>query len=619
MTKNIILIIVLVFAISIVNHKSSFLQSQVVYVPVENGVYEFLERMNLKGFIKLDDEDKPFSRMYTANKLIEIEDELKFRIKSEFKSGENKLLNRVEIDELEFYMEEYFYEISTLIQQSSPDTSHFDYAPHSGRQDDTSSLDSARDDTELHIVAGRMTDGISQNLQINNYPTPLGGQELRERWFLYSYSDSLFNFKLSPIAGYGLSSSGNNSGHTRWIGLSTFGTYSDWFGFSFDIRDKGEFGSNADKNKYFSPIRGAWYKGAPDGIEYSDAKGSINFNWSWGQVSLIKDYIQWGHGKFGQLILSDKSPSYPQIRLQIKPVEWLRFSYMHGWLSSLVYDSVYFYNSYPGTMSETLVESYIPKYIAANMLTVAPFNWLDVSLGNSVVYGGELRPEFFIPFMFYKFLDHNSGRGGVNDANGVMYFDISAKYPKNFKFYGTMFIDVTEIRNILENDFENTWIGFTLGAKSVDVFLDNFDVTAEYTRLNPWVYEHKNEVTNFKHLKYSLGHWVGQNGDQFRVQFNYQLLRGLKFQLYTEFIRKGGLDEIYYAYGGTDEKDHPFLYTPVREESRIGFDVSYEYMHDLILKGSYAYSDITDEDLQREPVFMIGTKNSFSITLFYGL
>ena len=124
-----------------------------------------------------------------------------------------------------------------------------------------------------------------------------------------------------------------------------------------------------------------------------------------------------------------------------------------------------------------------------------------MSVGNAVVYGGEFRPEFFIPFMFYKFLDHNSGRGDVNDANGMMYFDISAKYPKNFQFYSTMFIDVTEIRNILDNDFNNTWIGFTLGGKTVDLLFDNLDLTLEYTRLNPWVYEHKNEVTNYKHLK----------------------------------------------------------------------------------------------------------------------
>ena len=52
-------------------------------MPVENGVYEFLERMNLKGFIKLDDEAKPFSRMYAAHRLVEIEDKVK--------SSENKV------------------------------------------------------------------------------------------------------------------------------------------------------------------------------------------------------------------------------------------------------------------------------------------------------------------------------------------------------------------------------------------------------------------------------------------------------------------------------------------------------------------------------------------------
>jgi hypothetical protein len=523
--------------------------------------------MSLKDIIRLDDEVKPFSRKYIAEKLLQVKNKIQIN---------NTDFSEIEFYELRFWASEFYNELNQIITDNDfPDI-------------------------------------------FNDQSDPLFNQ-IKERWFLYSYSDSLFNLKLSPLAGYGLSSSGDKSGHTRWVGLSTFGTYSDWFGFSFDIRDKGEFGSNVDRNKYISPLRGAWYKSVPNGIEYSDAKGSINFNWNWGQVSLIKDYLQWGHGKFGQLILSDKAPSYPQIRLQIKPVEWLRFSFMHGWLSSLVYDSAYFYNSYPGNLSETLVKSYIPKYVAANMLTVTPLDWLDVSVGNAVVYGGELRPEFFIPFMFYKFLDHNSGRGDVNDANGMMYFDISAKYPKNFQFYGTMFIDVTEIRNILDNEFENTWIGFTLGGKSVDVLFDNLDVTIEYTRLNPWVYEHKNEVTNFKHLKYSLGHWLGQNADQVRLQFNYQLFQGLKFKLFAESVRKGGLDEIYYAYSGIDEKDFPFLYSPLRKEQRIGFDISYHYIHDLMIKGSYIYSNVTDENSNREPVFLLGSKNSFSITVFYGI
>ena len=563
--KYFIIYLVISFLIISFNRHSFYLNAQIVFADTENGVYDFLERMSIKGIIKINDEVKPFSRKYIATKLLEIQTSL---------MNDTNSINQIELDELKFYEEEFTYEINHLLKK---------YYSKFDKEFKTQPLTN------------------------------------KERWFLFSHSDSLFNIKLSPVAGYGLSATGDKSGHNRWIGLSTFGNYSDWFGFSFNIRDKGEFGDNVDRNKYFSPIRGAWYKTAPNGIEYSDVKGSINFNWSWGQVSLIKDYMQWGHGKFGQLILSDKAPSYPQIRLQIKPVEWLRFSYMHGWLSSLVYDSAYFYNSYPGTINEIAVKSYIPKYIAANMLTVTPINWLDVSVGNAVVYGGELRPEFFIPFMFYKFLDHNSGRGDVNDANGMMYFDVSAKYPKNFQFYGTMFIDVTEIRNILDNDLNNTWIGLSLGGKTIDLLIDNLDFTIEYTRLNPWVYEHKNEVTNFKHLKYSLGHWIGQNADQIRLQFNYQLLRGLKFKLFFETVRKGGLDEIYYAYGGMDEKDFPFLYSPARKEKRVGFDITYEYIHDLIIKGSYTYSDITDEDVNREPIFLIGSKNSLSITLFYGL
>lgn len=530
-------------------------KSQSVFIPIENGVYEFLERMDIKGIIKINDEARPFSRKYVAEKLIEVEENL---------INTKAVFSKVDINELEFYKAEYFFERN----------------------------------------------------QINDFSQ---SSSKNERWFLYSYSDSLFNLKVSPVVGYAISATNDFTGHTRWIGASTFGTYSNWFGFSFDLRDKGEFGDNIDKTKYFSPSRGAWTKNAPNGIEYTDVKGSINLNWDWGNVSLIKDYTQWGHGKFGQLILSDKAPSYPQIRLLLKPTSWLRFNYMHGWLSSQVYDSAYFYNSYPNTISQTLVKSYIPKYIAANMLTVTPIYWLDVSLGNAVVYGGNLRPEFFIPFMFYKFLDHNSGRGDVNDANGMMYFDLSAKYPKNFQFYGTVFIDVTEIRNILDNDFDNTWIGFTVGGKTVDLLFDNLDLTIEYTRLNPWVYEHKNEVTNYKHLKYSLGHWLGQNADQLRLQFNYQFIKGFKIKLYSEFVRKGGMDEIYYAYSGSDEKYFQFLYSPLRSENRFGLEFTYEYLHDFILKGSYIYSEIKDEEKTRQPIFLIGSKNSFSITLFYGI
>ena len=437
------------------------------------------------------------------------------------------------------------------------------------------------------------------------------------RWFLFNHSDSLFSISLSPIAGYGISSTGSSIGHSRWWGASVYSSYKNWFGAALSLRDKGEYGDNVDINKDFSPTRGAWYKSAPNGIEYSDVIGSISLNWDWGTVSLIKDYFQWGHGKYGQLILSDKAPSFPRIDFSIKPVDWLRFSYIHGWLNSLVLDSSRFYYTYPLSEFPRLRQNYINKYIAANMLTISPNDWMDISLGNSIVYSGDMRPEFFIPFMFFKFLDHNTGRGDIEDGNGQMYFDVSVKYPESYHFYSTVFIDVTEIRNVLNGDFYNTWFGFTLGVEKADLLAPNLDASLELTHISPWVYEHKDETTTYKHINYYLGHWLGQNSDQLRFQLNYKVLRGLNISAFVERIRKGGLLDIYYAYEAP--LDLKFLYSPLRKDLNIGFTASYEYLHDLIFKLDYHHSQVSDDQTGRTPVFLLGEKENFFLQIYYGL
>ena len=80
------------------------------------------------------------------------------------------------------------------------------------------------------------------------------------------------------MVGYGISSTGGKTGHKRWWGAGFFGTYGDWFGASLDLRDNGEYGDNTDRTKAFSPVTGAAIKGAPNGIEYTELTGAINFN-----------------------------------------------------------------------------------------------------------------------------------------------------------------------------------------------------------------------------------------------------------------------------------------------------------------------------------------------------
>jgi len=442
-------------------------------------------------------------------------------------------------------------------------------------------------------------------------------QNEKERWFLYRYTDSLFSIRVSPNIGYGLNSTNGKLNYIRWPGLTVYGEYSDYFGAHFEYKDVGEYGNNIDKTKYFSPVTGANFSNAPNGIEHSDIKGSISLNWSWGSISLIKDYDNWGHGKFGQLILSSKSPSFPHIELRLKPVEWLRFYYLYGWLNSLVPDSNNSFYTHTESIEPTLHIPFQNKYLAANLLSITPWEWLDFSIGNSFIYSGDMRPETFIPFIYYKGLDHDLGTQGFNDGNGMIFTDAKISYWKNMEIYGTLLIDVLEMRDILKNKWYTSWFGYTLGGKFIDVGINNLDFTIEFTKLDPWVYENRDASVSYKHLDYPLGDWLGQNAEQLRIQFDFKPVRAINLKLYSEWIRKGGLKDIYYAY--VDILNLPFLYAPLRKDYNLGIDASYEIYHDLFTHLFYEFSDISDQDPLRTPDWQLGKTSSFGISIYYGL
>ncbi|MCH7974017.1 MAG: hypothetical protein IH949_09045 [Bacteroidetes bacterium] len=452
---------------------------------------------------------------------------------------------------------------------------------------------------------------------LEEYNFELKDKRITERYYLSSYQDKFFNFAFSPLGGYAISSIGKNNGHSRFIGIKAFGTYSDWFGAYIHFSDHGEFGDNVDNNRYLTPNTGYAFIGAPNGIEYSDIIGGITFDWKWGNIGLLKDYNQWGHGRFGNLILSNKAASFPHIRLELKPTKWFRFYYIHGWLNSQVIDSSSIRALHPNSLLIDKREEFISKYIVANLFTFNLYDYVDFSVGNSFVYSGRLRPEMFIPFLFYKLLDRDIGQGSVGDGNGQMYFDISLKHFKNFQFYSTLYIDVISIRKSLEGDFHENWLGYTFGTKIVDYPIKNSSINIEYTKVDPWVYEHKDITTTYKHIGYNLGHWIGQNADHIKIQFNYYFMRSLKASIFAERIRKGGLKDIFFAYKTTDIQ--PFLYSPVRKDYIYGLNITFNPLHDVFLRGKFKYSDISDEDISRTPSFLLGKHFSFNVSLSYGM
>jgi hypothetical protein len=451
----------------------------------------------------------------------------------------------------------------------------------------------------------------------NEFAAEMGQLDI-ERGFVYKYRDSLFNFTVSPIAGYEISKYGTASGHHRWWGGKFWTTYSDYFGGSFEYRDNTEYGNDADKKKLFSPKSGYYITTASgNSFDYSDVKGDVSLNWKWGSISLVKDYTNWGHGNFGQIILSSKAPDFPHVRLMLQPTDWLRFYYMQGWLNSMIYDSASFYYNYPGSLDPTIEKKYIGKYLVANMVSVTINRNIDFSLGNSFVYGGSPRLETFIPFMYYKVMDHNTGRQLADDGNGMIFSDIKINYPSSYKFYGTLLIDALNIRQILKGVWYTSWFAFTVGAQKIDVLIPNLDANIEYTQLRPWIYENHSEICTYKHMDYVLGDWMGQNADELSFRLSYMPLSRFYITLTGERIRKGGLKDISYAYANLT--DLPFLYGPLRKEYSAECKFRYEIFRDSFINLQLKYSDISDEDSTRTFKWMLGKKFAFAYSMQYGI
>jgi hypothetical protein len=399
------------------------------------------------------------------------------------------------------------------------------------------------------------------------------------RWHLYQYQSSPGIFSLDVVGGYTFESlPSGGTVRTRSNGLMTYGYAGDIIGgylFFCDNRESGKF----DLEKNLQPAQGQILsrRVGKTAIEYDFVDAQFNFNIAFLTVSLEKMPNVWGAGYHGNIILSNRAPSYPQIKLRARLGKNVDFTYLHGWLYSGVIDSAEsFYTPY-GAGKSLYRPVYRQKYIAASMLEMSLFDGVDLAIGQSEIYGGR-NPEliYMIPVMFFK-----AGEHYMDDLdNSQIFGSLDINVLENINFYFTLFIDELSTDDFYKDDRQRNQLGFTVGTRIFDTFYPNTDVVIEYTRLNPWVYNHKYPDATYQNHDYDLGHWLGQNGDDLWIAAHYrpmrQLLLGAEFGSY----RKGGKlpNNRQYEIPTPD-----FLYDPVIKRQQFGITAQYEIVRDLFI------------------------------------
>lgn len=574
MKKNFILLLLFAFF-------CTSLSAQVVLVPLNNDVYNFLERMQVKGMTgRYFDGIKPIPRTDIREYLVHI-----------FDHDDYYELTECEQEQLDDLLKEFSYE-----QKYSP-----------------SSKEVSTDFIEDFINLFTEEDADTTYFK-------------KEKWELLKFpykfysGDSFISFEPKFQAEYHYNSSDTSTFAENYQRLTgggyIFGYLGDNIGFSFYGVNNAVQGNIFDVKKIDCQDQGIGVEHKRDGnYFYEEVDAAVSFSTKYADLTIGRFSNYWGCGHTGSVSLSNKAPSYPQIMVRAKFGKWLKFVYFHGWLeSNILDDSTSYWINY-GNDGEFHRKFYKKKYVAAHRLEISPSERFSFGL-SELLYYGERDAEFvyLIPIMLFW-----SAQRYTNDQDNEM---IGLDYewiPWNgVKTYGSLLIDEIALSKVFKKNESHNYVAYQLGAYLVEPIIDGLDFRFEYTHLNPWVYTHKFPINYATSDDYWMGYWTGQNADNIYFGIDYQPNKKLKFSADYSIYRKGAQDSIKYQYQIPPVEK--FLYGHQYTKNTLSLKYSYAIFPELEAELGFRYTDcnVNEENIalaeQGEYVNPVYYKSDFTQT-----
>ncbi|MEL6820624.1 MAG: capsule assembly Wzi family protein [Calditrichota bacterium] len=532
------------------------MMAQPVFEPLDRDVYSFMSRLAQKGVIEFNDVVKPVGRDYIARKLLEAQE------------NSDKLTD-VDRAEITFLMREFNPELERIAKKKPED-----------------------------------------------YEFGLLRKDKADRWRFFSYHDKRFTLNGDPIYGQEIGQNDGESESHRWNGIRLEGYLTDYMSYSFDFRDNLEKGDNIDRTKAFSQETGIILDKVEinESIEYSANRNYIATGWEWGSFAIGKDLMSWGYAQDGNVVLSDKAPSFPFLRLDLQPAPWLSFNYFHGWLASVQVDSSRSYLLADGRLRKVFRD----KYMASHSITLRPFRGFNFSIGESMVYSDRLELAYLMPLNFYRLTDHLvSDRDNSAGDNAQFFFAFSSRdHVPNTHLFLDFLLDDIRVSEVFNPDEAVNSFAWTIGASTTDPGIDNLTLSGEYSRVNPFVYQHFIPAAEYTSSNYRLGHWIGNNSDSWFGKIHYRVRRGLQAKIWGRRIRNGDEGTTVQQYqlprpGFLSDDLSAYL-----RRSEWGIEVKYEIAH--LLFARFRFESTTDLEVFPNADGIQFSANRVNVALYYG-
>jgi hypothetical protein len=523
--------------------------SQTVSVPLSHWAYDAVERWEIQGFIPaVFNGSRPMTRQEMA--------EYVSQAWQSYQRTPEKF-TRVDLQQLNYLTLEFKQELSP---QDTPD--HYElFHPR---------LQKLFQETPLKVLNRIFYPNFRNLIALNH---------------------NAFNLYIDPVLSYTVQQkmdeeTGKYQVNRISNGLQFYGNLGSFVGFYFDLTDNHVTDDRYEGTRIPFEVweESGWpYLTRRDNgkFEFDDNVAYLSFNYKYFYVSYGREYNAWGVGHSGNMLLSENSTLYDQIKLVVR---YWRFKFTHI-TAFLQYIS-------PEGRESIKNQPHIDQYWSGNRLEFDAGKGVQIGLSEAVVYGDRsLQTGYLNPISFFKSVEHYYG----DRDNGVLGIDAEWRIFNGLKVYGEWFIDDITTTKLGTKWYGNKF-GWQFGTLVVNpLWLKNSDILAEYSRIKPYVYSHNVEDYNkYKHYDTILGHYIGPNSDlvflRFRKRFSKFLMVSLEYQKYrhgsnTEDFNAGGDPDR--GRGNEDSTESTFLDGIRKTQESYGVSLQYEFIRNLFLVVHY--------------------------------
>jgi hypothetical protein len=453
--------------------------SQVETVPLSNPVYEFLDRMLIDKVIEnYSSSMLPLSRR-EVGKFLDVINSKRTKITS----TDKKLLND--------YMIEFEYDMYGTLKNSS------------------------------QFFSKKGVGEIFSN---------------KKRKYLLKSTDSVASFfwdAMGDIRYIGADGDSIGKPHVLLGSLGTRlrGTILNTVGFylrlSNGVRLSGER-EDAEQTAFVDPVLKSTRKYISEGAKTFDSfEGQIRFATQNDLVSVTvgRDALRFGTGFIDKLFLSNQnSAPFDFIKLDLK-YKKIRYTFFHGSIVG---------NDSTGVQLTS-------KYLVLHRLEIGPvFNDIfKIGFNEMLVYSNiPVNFAFLNPISFLTSADLNTELPGKNSNNALLGIDMQLFPVKNLTFQATLLIDDLNFETISDTSKSSgdNKFAYQFGMNWQNAFMvPNLGFTYEYTKIDPFVYSHREINNSYSHWSLPLGHELNPNSDEhaFKLAYNFgsRLAIGLIYKL----------------------------------------------------------------------------------------